>query len=121
VVRKVAKRLRRYSEKQISLAYASLAGSPGGEIVLWDLRDRYVERTSLEPDGNVSKTIANEGKRFVVLDILSRVEQGELEHGRTVIDADIKPQRVGEHTETGFDVFDGSGLGQSNSPRESED
>lgn len=99
------KRLRKYSEKDIARAYASFAGTPGGQIVLWDLRDRYVERTSLDPGGDAVKTVANEGKRFVVLEILSKIEEGELTYGERTIHAD-KPERASGDTEREFDVFD---------------
>ena len=100
----MAKLLKRFNEKAIARAYASFASTPGGEIVLWDLRDRYIERTSLDPNGDAMKTVANEGKRFVVLEIFSKIEEGELEHGGRVVDA-VKPERAGGSTEVGFDVF----------------
>jgi hypothetical protein len=100
----VPKLRRKFSEKEIARAYASLAGSPGGEIVLWDLRDRYIERTSLDPGGDATKTVANEGKRFVVLEIFSKIEEGELTYGERLVDA-VKPERTGGSTEVGFDVF----------------
>lgn len=95
---------RKFSEKEIARAYASFAATPGGEIVLWDLRDRYVERTSLDLN-DAMKTVANAGKQFVVLEILAKVEEGELTHGKRVVDA-VKPERASGDTESGFDVFD---------------
>ena len=51
-------------------------GNPNGEIVLEYLKNSYYERTSLNEAGSEYKTIANEGKRFVVLDILAKIEEG---------------------------------------------
>ena len=101
----MARLRRKYTEKEIARAYASFAGTPGGEIVLWDLRDRYLERTSLVT-GDAIQTVANEGKRFVVLEILGKVEEGELTYGERVVDA-VKPERASGSTDTDFDIYDG--------------
>lgn len=51
-------------------------GNPNGEVVLRYLKNAFLERTSLNEEGNYYKTVASEGKRFVVLDILRIIEEG---------------------------------------------
>jgi hypothetical protein len=51
------------------------------------------------------KTMANAGKQFLVLEILAKVEEGELTYGERTVSAD-KPERAAGDTDTGFNVFD---------------
>lgn len=51
-------------------------GNSSGEQVLKYLKNAFLERTSLNDEGSAYKTIANEGKRFVVLHIIGILEEG---------------------------------------------
>ena len=56
----------------LACAYNRVFTGIDGEMVLRDLRNLFHERTSLDKDPNVTQ--ANEGKRFVVLYILAKME-----------------------------------------------
>lgn len=72
----VAKR-RRYTEKQIEKAYASLFSSPGGQIVFWDLSDKYLHTTTVDMEFNTNGTFFREGRRALVLEIFEKAKLGE--------------------------------------------
>lgn len=62
-------------EDRLNKAYFSAFHSPEGQIVLKDLMDSFYRNTSLSHDADPNKILINEGKRFVVIHILNRMEQ----------------------------------------------
>lgn len=62
-------------QRRLLQAYKSMFESDSGKAVLQDLKNAFYERTCLNDEGNEYKTIAGEGKRFVVLYILSKLEE----------------------------------------------
>lgn len=60
-------------QRRLLQAYKSMFESDSGKAVLADLKAAFYERTSLHE--NVNLVVANEGKRFVVLYILSKLEE----------------------------------------------
>ena len=58
--------------EKLAKAYYSTFHSVEGQVVLEDLLNKFYRATSLSPDSNT--TIANEGKRFVVIYLLAQME-----------------------------------------------
>ena len=63
-------------EKRLLQAYKQVFESPNGKAVLEDLKNVFYNRTSLDENPNV--VVANEGKRFVVLYILARMDEANV-------------------------------------------
>lgn len=61
-------------QERLCKAYFSTFHSMEGQIVLKNLLNLFYRNTSLNPDGNPNFTLINEGKRFVVIHILSMME-----------------------------------------------
>jgi hypothetical protein len=61
-------------DEQLSKAYYSTFHSPEGQIVLNDLLNRYYRRTSLTEPCDPNTVLVSEGSRYVVLQILARME-----------------------------------------------
>lgn len=55
-------------------AYYSTFHSAEGQLVLKDLLSKFYRVTSLSEDADPHKVLVNEGKRFVILHILSNIE-----------------------------------------------
>ena len=66
---------------ELARAYGRLFTGIDGETVLRDLRNLFERRTSLHE--NPSVTQGNEGKRFVILHIISQMELAEAAGGGT--------------------------------------
>ena len=66
---------------ELARAYHRLFTGIDGETVLRDLRNLFERRTSLHE--NPSVTQGNEGKRFVILHIISQMELAEAADGGT--------------------------------------
>lgn len=62
-------------QRRLLQAYKSMFESDSGKAVLDDLKNAFYERTWLNDEGSEYKTVAGEGKRFVVLYILSKLEE----------------------------------------------
>lgn len=62
------------AEEKLNRAYYSTFHSAEGQVVLQDLMNSFYRRTSLSDDSNPNSTLINEGKRFVVISILTRME-----------------------------------------------
>jgi hypothetical protein len=61
--------------EKLNRAFYSTFHSMEGRVVLKYLLDSYYRRTSLVESADSNKTLINEGKRFVVIDILNHMEQ----------------------------------------------
>jgi hypothetical protein len=109
----VAKRRLSYSDKQIAKAYAGLFSSPAGQIVRWDLEDRYIWRAAVTlPDFNTNQFFYNEGRRSIVLEIIEMAKRGEPDNDSTI---SAEPNRDPASTSSTFDPVDRSGVGDDDS------
>jgi hypothetical protein len=107
----VAKRRLSYTQKQIEKAYTSLFSGGPGQIVLWDLMDRFIYRASMAADFSTNQTFFNEGRRAIVLEIFELTKRGESDD--TSISADVR--RTPAATSTEFDPV-GSRMGGDDRP-----
>ena len=63
------------ADDEILSCYYRCFNSPEGEVVLNDLKNCFYNKTSLDEDASPHKVLVQEGKRFVVIYILSQIEE----------------------------------------------
>jgi hypothetical protein len=61
-------------EEELNKKFYSTFHSAEGQVVLKDLLSQFYRGTSLTEDADPNKILINEGKRFVIIYILSRME-----------------------------------------------
>ena len=63
------------ADDEILSCYYLCFNSPEGEVVLNDLKNCFYNMTSLDEEASPHKVLVQEGKRFVVIHILAKIEE----------------------------------------------